>query len=93
MNALSSFLSRCRLLCALALAVALSMGASPAAAEELRYHYVSNVFQMRVENVRANPGDPDQYRFMDVVLNADIYMPVTRLLAAGTRWRTCRASP
>jgi hypothetical protein len=83
MNALSSCLARCRLLCALTLTAVLSAGGSPAVAEELRYHYVSNVFQMRVENVRANPGDPDQYRFMDVVLNADIYMPVTRLLAAG----------
>lgn len=83
MNALSSCLARCRLLVGLALAVVLSVGASPGFAEELRYHYVSNSFQMRVENVRADPGAPDQYRFVDVVLNADIYMPVTRLLQAG----------
>lgn len=83
MNTLSSFLARCRLLCALALAVALSMGASPGFAEELRYHYIGNAFEMRVENVRANPGDPDQYRFLDVSLDADIYMPTNRLLQAG----------
>lgn len=83
MNALSSFRSRCRLLCGLALAALLSVGASPGFAEELRYHYVGNAFQMRVENVRANPGDPNQYRFLEVSLDADIYMPTTRLLQAG----------
>ena len=83
MNALSSFLSRCRLLCALALAAVLSMGASPGFAEELRYHYVGNAFEMRVENIRVNPGDPNQYRYFEVSLDADIYMPTTRLLQAG----------
>ncbi|ANH67399.1 PEP-CTERM sorting domain-containing protein [Mitsuaria sp. 7] len=83
MNALSSCLARCRLLCALTLTAVLSAGGSPAVAEELRYHYTGNVFQMRMENIRANPGDPNEFRILDVFLSADIYMPVTRLLQAG----------
>lgn len=83
MHMLSVFFARGRVLLAPVLAVLLSMAALPSLATTLRYHYTSNPFQMRVENIRANPGDPNQYSYADVVLYADIDMPVDRILMPG----------
>ncbi|MDH0868407.1 PEP-CTERM sorting domain-containing protein [Mitsuaria sp. GD03876] len=79
----SVFLARGRVLLGLALAVLLSVAASPGVASTLRYHYTSNPFQMRVENIRANPGDPNQYSYADVVLYADIDVRDGTILMPG----------